>query len=301
MNTIRLFIVLVLISGVACNQQIIPDSIEMPAKGALITTRINSFEDLKEIIDIEYSRSGTPQVNVTHSVDGYEVQSILRSGLDESDFIRAQKGDIWDKISLAFKTPYSVIYRKDLLRAYILARWRCDVFGEGDIAFFDFAQTMVRHISKVDIAETQEGDLSEKGYLNTFNHITAQAFMTTIFSEKMSDLIADVHERDRIPELITGDFTEEQINDINNGAVDNYVDLINNEWGQELGKKLRKKHNITHSTIWTPELLATYLNDVQSYLSWVFQIGFEPFRPSDDIIQRFAFKINSVMEDVSVY
>ena len=78
--------------------------------------------------------------------------------------------------------------------------------------------------------------------------------------------------------------------------MDNYVDLINNEWGQELGKQLKEKYNIDRETNWTPELLANYLNDLQSYYSWAFQIGFEPFRPEDDVVRRFSDKINIVMQ-----
>ena len=78
-----------------------------------------------------------------------------------------------------------------------------------------------------------------------------------------------------------------------------YIDIINNEWGQELGKALRIKYKIDQDTEWTPDLLASYLNDVQSYYSWVFQIGFEPFRASDEIVIRFSRKTNTVLKGVS--
>ncbi len=53
----------------------------------------------------------------------------------------------------------------------------------------------------------------------------------------MADYIADLHERHHLPELTTlGKFTSAQLNDFNNSPLDNYVDMINNEWGQELGK-----------------------------------------------------------------
>jgi hypothetical protein len=42
--------------------------------------------------------------------------------------------------------------------------------------------------------------------------------------------------------------------------------------------------------------LANYLNDLQSYYSWAFQIGFEPFRPEDELVARFSKKINAVMK-----
>ncbi len=294
---------LLIISG--CNKSIFETSYNDGStgfgKGALLTTKFNSFEELKEVIQIDYSRQGRNQVTLRHNGGRAGVVSILKSGINKTDFILAKKGTLWNKLSLGLQTPYAVINKTKLLEAYILARRRFDVFGEGDIAFFDFAQKMVSHINSSDLQKIRREDLTEKGYLNTFNHITAQAFMTTLFSEKMADFIADVHERDRLPELITGDFTEEQLSDLDNGAVDNYVDIINNEWGQELGKFLKKKFRIESDTYWTAELLANYLNEIQSYFSWNFQIGFEPFRPSDDIVIRFAYKLESIKADVSVY
>ena len=101
-----------------------------------------------------------------------------------------------------------------------------------------------------------------------------------------------------MPELITGIFTEKQLADITDGPVDNYIDMINNEWGQELGKELCLKYHISRLTYWTPELLADYLNDMQSYHSWAFQIGFKPYRATDDMVIRFANKINKVIRDL---
>ncbi|MFN3940495.1 MAG: hypothetical protein ACK4IY_07890, partial [Chitinophagales bacterium] len=142
-------------------------------------------------------------------------------------------------------------------------------------------------------------DTTEKGYINTFNHITAQTFITSIFGEELADFVADAHERANHPELITGTFTETQLNDLAEGPVDNYTDIINNEWGQELGKNLKVKYHITRQTNWTPELLANYLNDIQAYYSWAFQIGFTPFRPQDEQVTKFSRKLNLVMAGAS--
>ena len=187
----------------------------------------------------------------------------------------------------------------DLMRVYLLARRRGDIFGEGDMAFYDISQKIMANINDKDLSNMSPDDLGEKGYFNTFNHITAQSFMTSIFSEQLADFIADVHELKRLPELVTGKFTEEQILDLNEGPVDNYVDLINNEWGQELGKVLREKYGISDQTLCTPELLANYLNDIQSYYSWVFKFSFKPFRPSDVVVVKFSRKLNSVMQELS--
>jgi len=274
-------------------------------RGALLGTRYESFEALKSDIRVEYGtgsvvagdrRPKADVVRVSHCSNGKEVVSVLTPGVHQGHFLLARyDGNLWDRLALPFYSPYAVMNRKDMESIYILTRRRFIRFGEGDFAFFDFAKCMVENINTPDLAFKNARDTTEKGYLNSFNHITIQAFITSSFSEEMADFIADTHERYFHPELITGNFKKEQIADLENGPLDNYVDMINNEWGQELGKQLRVKYGINRDTYWTPALLADYLNDVQSYLGWAFQIGFEPFRPDDRKIIRFTFKINAVM------
>lgn len=269
-------------------------------RGALLGTRFNSLEELKSVIQIEYggnvADSSSCFVCVRHCSNGSEVVSILEEGTSQGDIYKARYGkNFFDRVSVLFNCPYAVVHRKDLERIYALSRWRFEWFGEGDIAFFDLAETSVENINTPDLAFLLPKDSTEKGYLNSFNHITAQAFITTCFSEELADFIADAHERHHHPELIYGNFTEAQLSDLNEGPVDNYVDIINNEWGQELGKQLKEKYQITRKTHWTPQLLTNYLNDLQSYYSWAFRVGFKPFKPDDDVVQRFANKINVVM------
>lgn len=281
------------------------DTNEITHRGALLLTRFQSLKDLKKVIQIEYFKPQsifkmhTPQVQVTHTCAGRKVKSILKSGVSEYDIRDAWFGSIWDQVFLGLKTPYLIINKTNFPRIYNLSRRKSQIFGEGDVAFYDLAETMVKHIHDDDLAHMSERDLSEKGYLNSFNHITSQAFMTSIFSERFADFIADLHERAHMPELITGEFTEEQMTNWGKGPIDNYVDIINNEWGQELGKRLKKKYNIKKSTFWTPDLLADYLNDIQRYYSWAFQIGFKPFKASDQLVVSFSNKLNIVMEDTT--
>jgi len=277
-------------------------------KGALLLTRFKSYDELKSVLDISYTGGiydtdsldqSVSAVRITHRSAGREVTSILEQGVDQGDFNDVRAGTFWDRARIGLISPYAVMHRRELVGVEILARRRYGMFGEGDIAFYDLAETMVYHIVDEDILKLSAGDLSEKGYLNTFNHITAQAFMTTIYSEDLADFISDVHERFHMPELITGVFSEDQIADLEDGPLDNYIDIINNEWGQELGKKLRARYDICRTTHWTPELLANYLNDIQNYYSWAFQIGFKPFRPTDDLVIRYSYKINRVVHDFS--
>lgn len=277
-------------------------------KGPLLATHFSSLEDLSANIDITYKKSSnfstffgqeSSSVHLIHEGYGKEVTSILEAGLDEKDITDARDGGILSQLELVISSPRFARNRQDMLRVYLLARRDFKTFGEGDAAFYDLAERMLYNIDEDDLALISSSDLSEKGYLNTFNHITAQTFMTLLFSEDLADLVADIHERTNMVELITGAFTEAQLADLETGPVDNYVDMINNEWGQELGKALKAKYNISRATIWTSELLTDVLNDIQAYYSWAFQMGFKPFQPTDEKIIRFSFKLNKVMRELS--
>jgi len=274
------------------------EDFKLQGKGVLLTTRFNSFEELKKEIQIEYSKDRKSWVRLTQVNNDQKIISILEQGIKESDVVKIRDGGLLGKVKLIFTSPYFVIHRNDILRFYMMSRRRNRIFGGGDVAFYDIAEQMMKNINVVDLGKIPEKDLSEKGYINTFNHVNSQALASAIFSEELTDFIADTHERSHMFELVSGIFSKEQLNDIKNGPVDNYVDIINNEWGQELGKLLKKKYRIERETVWTPELLINCLNDLQSYYSWVFQIGFEPFKTSDETVIRFSKKINRVMKSV---
>jgi hypothetical protein len=276
---------------------------ERAGKGALLLTRFVSLEEFKEAVQVRYAddlpgsegrASKVPQVHLTYVSGGREITSILKSGISQGDFNKVRNSTLWKKMLLGLRCPYALTHQKDLTAIEHLGRRRPPLFGKGDAAFYDLAEAMVSHIRAEDRPDMSCEDLAEKGYLNTFNHITAQAFMTSIFSERLADFVADVHELYNMPELITGKFTEAHLSDFVNGPVDNYVDMINNEWGQELGKELKVKYHLSRKTYWTPELLADVLNEIQRYHSWAFQIGFHPFRATDEMVVQFAWKINKV-------
>jgi len=266
----------------------------------LLLTRFTSFDEFKDLVKVQYAgdiagESGAKvsrdEVRLTY--DG--VTSILKAGISQADFMAARNGNVLDRVMLGIKCPFIVTHKRDLGIIESMGRRRPWEFGKGDVAFYDLAEETVHHILQEDRDTIRSVDFSEKGYLNTFNHITAQSFMTSVFSEETADFVADVHELYNMPELISGKFTEDQLNNFANGPTDNYIDMLNNEWGQELGKKLKVKYSIHRSTRWTPELLTDYLNDIQSYYGWAFRIGFTPYRATDEIVFRFANKMNRVV------
>ena len=266
---------------------------------ALLATRFESLDDFKRSIDIKYEKtlSSKSKVTLTYHNSGSTIVSELCSGVSQTDILDAKNGTVLDKAQFMLKSPFAVRSRNDLGKIYLLARRQANIFGYGDAAFYDLAQTSEKNINTIDLGYLNSRDSSEKGYINTFNHITAQAIITTLFSEELADFIADVHELHNMPELTTGDFSLEQMKDTVQYPLDNYVDMINNELGQEIGNTLKAKYSITSSTEWTAELLSNYLNDIQRYYMWSFGIGLKPYKANNIKVKKFAQKINKVMKD----
>lgn len=285
----------------ACSPATAALNAEFAGHGALLATRFGSFEAFKRVIRVEYfhagdtAHDGANWVRLRHCSQGQEVTSILAAGVSQDDIMAVKtSGRYADILGLARRAPFAFAFREDMQRILTLARRVPLSYGEGDPAFYDLAEASVAHINTPELAFRFPKDTTEKGYLNTFNHITAQAFITSLFSEALADLIADQHERKNMRELTTGNFSAAQLASADS-PVDNYVDMLNNEWGQALGNQLKAKYQLTCATFWTPTLLADYLNDLQRYYGWAFEIGFEPFRAEDELVWRFAKKLNVVM------
>jgi hypothetical protein len=272
--------------------------------GALLATRFDSFEAFVATVSVTYlddgsgdtARDGAAWVRVQHCSHGREITSILATGPSQDDIMEVKKNARpADILKLARRLPAVITYRAELERIHLLSRRVPLSYGEGDPAFYDLAEATLAHINTPDLAFRYPKDTTEKGYINTFNHMTAQAFITSIFSEELADFIADLHELKNMPQLTTGKFTPAQRDNPTDNPVDNYVDMLNNEWGQELGKTLKAKYHIRRTTRWTPVLLADYLNDIQRHYAWALEIGFLPFRHDDELVERFSAKLNVVL------
>lgn len=270
---------------------------EVYHKYALLSSRINDLEELKEILTIEYlggnSTFSKAEVKLSFCSEFGMIYSELIDGLSQDEVMKARKAGISEKLKVLFNEPSLVQNRKHLKDIYLLSRRRHDVYGYQDVAFYDLALEASRKIKVDEYAFRFERDSSEKGYINTFNHITAQAIISSIYSPKLADLIADVHERYNMPELISGDFSSEQLKSLENNPVDNYVDIINNELGQLIGYELKEKYRIKLHQHWTEKLLCQYLNDLQEFYSQAFNIKLLPFHENEEIIIRFCEKLNS--------
>ena len=154
---------------------------KLAVRGALVSTRFSSFEELKKTIKIEYfNNCGVEMeqcnywVKLAHQSNGKKVQSILAEGVSELDFIAARDSGFISKIKLLFLSPYSVYKRKELKAVAILARKNWHIYGEGAPAFYDMSKHIMGNIDPEDLELLDSLDLnSEKGYFNTVNHILA--------------------------------------------------------------------------------------------------------------------------------
>lgn len=306
----RLLLLLILLLFISCNggdaNNTGNDVTESPVDELLISakpvlaSRFNSLDDFKSKFQITYfhnDHGNDAKSKVQLKLKGKKTETLceLKSGLSQTDIIKARDGSLFDKVKLTLRSPYTIRTRKNLEKGFILARRLRWTAGNRDVAFYDLALALSQHINSPELAYKNVKDSSEKGYINTFNHIAAQAVLTSFFSKELASFMADLHERKNMPELTTGNFTPEQLQDTLNYPEDNYVDMINNAIGQELGLVLHKKHQLNEVKQCTPELFANYLNDLQSYLSWSMRIGFEPFSSNDEVVIRFANKLNQVL------
>jgi hypothetical protein len=281
---------------VGCNHN--STTIQKPICKALLATDFNSMDELKSVVNLNYlnqsddSCKGT--VQISYNNQGQTIYSELSDGISEGDIMKAHKGTILDKVSLAFKAPYAVKIRNELSKIFMLTRRRPTIFGENDVAFYDLAQASMRNVLVTKNSFKTVRDSSEKGYINTFNHITAQALITAIFNEDVAYYIASVHERFHMPHLVSGKFSTIDLIDTVNYPVDNYIDIVNNEIGQELGKYLKHKYTINKNTEWTTDFTCKFLNEIHDYYAESFDIQIKPYKINDRIIRRFSKKIEAI-------
>lgn len=271
---------------------------------ALLSSRYKDLNQLQTIIKIKYAKDYTnmdsnslkkSSVTLYYNSNNEIIIRKMDSGVSQNELIQLQKANYFDKATFVIKNLSIIRQRKDLEKVYILARRKIEIFGPGDVAFYDLALSSFLKINTPNLAYINPRDSSEKGYINTFNHITAQALITYFFSENLADLIGDLHERNNMPEITSGRFRKNQLNDTLNSPEDNYIDIINNEIGQKIGLMLKNKYKINANSKCSAIMLTTLLNNIQSYYMWALEIGLEPFRPSDEIVNKFANKINTIL------
>jgi len=279
------------------------NTIEVKSK-ALLSSRFNNLDNLKNVVTITYDKDYTKldsikctksEVTILYKNNKEKLNRTMASGISQNELLKLQKSNFLSKFYFAIKNPSLIRQRSELEKVYILARRKIEVFGPSDVSFYDLALASFNHINTPKLAFKNQRDSSEKGYINTFNHVTAQAIISSFYSEKLADIIGDLHERNNMLEITSGRFSKRQLNDSINNPEDNYIDIINNEIGQKIGLQLKIKYKLSENSQCTPLLLTAILNDIQSYYMWSLEIGLDNFRPTDDIVKHFSNKMNSIL------
>jgi len=265
---------------------------------ALMASKFEDLEALKELVRISYQeekslfRSKKKSVELNFCSRLGDVYSSMSEGMSQAEILDAKRSNFTDKLEVLYSEPRVIQNRKHLKDIFLLARRRYDLYTYGDPAFYDLSLAAFEK-TYIDSNLLSARDLGEKGLINTFNHITGQAMVSSIYSAELADLVADLHERQNMPELIDGNFSEAQLNDSLDNPVDNYVDMVNNEVGQMLGRRLKEKYQIRLHQQWTPKLLCDYLNDLQEFYSRAFHLKMLPFREDEEVVRRFCVKLNT--------
>ncbi|MEL6183152.1 MAG: hypothetical protein AAFU79_00915 [Myxococcota bacterium] len=259
----------------------------------IVTSEFPTLNDLKKELDITY-RDG--EVEVGHSKEGLSETNTLSDDLiGEAELKSAKKASAdWglrDMVGFAWENPRLAWHRTALQNteklSYVAKNNSGSALGRISEAMFDNIDDKPR-------ATPYRGPGGKKltqhdAIKNMMLHVFGQAVLTTLYGESAADLAGDLHERDQ-PSLITGQIGKGE----EAQALDNYADMVNNEYGQELGKELNRRLGVGGSTRWTPEKTAEYLNQVQHYFSQTHGWSFRDFQPNDPRVEKFTNLLNEV-------
>ena len=259
----------------------------------IIASEHPTLEKLKEEIDITY---GNGRVTVGHSKKKLKDRNTLRSSLiGEAELKKAHEAsEKWNHVRKALfglSHPRLAINQTALERSEKLSFVKKNNSGS---ALGRISNAMFDNIQNKPSVKPYEGPGGEKltshdATKNMMLHVFGQSTFTVLYGEGAADLTGDLHERDQ-PSLITGEIGEDE----EAQAIDNYADMVNNEYGQEVGLHLRRRLGINDRTVWTPDITAKYLNSVQDYFSQSHEWSFKDFDASDARVHRFTNLLNEV-------
>ncbi len=283
--------------------------IDPDGRQPMIANRYKNIEALKKAVDISYTPAGyekrwsaiekgyvydyvPAKVSVTDKGGkGTNVLSMATPSQGKLD--AANKAGLPGKAALGMRYPELVWHKSELEGVRKLA---LGIKHEGEeapaITMFGMAKEMYKNLQTKPKGPTYTvGDnvvTMKDATENMLLHVAGQATLTTLYGRNVADLAGDIHERGQ-PALITGKIsaTEER------QAIDNYSDLVNNLYGQDIGKRLSEK--FSSKTAWTPALTAEFFNAIQSEIAAETGLTFKPFDEKNIKIQKFTNLLNEVM------
>ena len=152
--------------------------------------------------------------------------------------------------------------------------------NDSKLAFVDMGTEMIKKV---------EDKLRDKeGLNNTMLHVNGQALITALFGVGVANEAGLMHERGQAT-LRNGAFRTEEAT---KAAIDNYSDLINNEWGQRWGEQLMTELGINAGTNWTNNTTAQFLNGLQERYTHTLCIKFKEFKSGDKFVKKYTKFIN---------
>ncbi len=233
-------------------------AIDLDGLEPLVATDYKTLEDLGQKIELRYYSDIAKMVYISNTFEGKTVTDKLSSSMSsQEDLKKARSANLFQKGVIGLTNPTAVYYRKTLEK---IEKMSYKAKNDQNLAFQSIAKSLLAKTSN------PRGTLD-----NTYLHVAGQAFITTLFGEGVADFAGHLHETAH-EALMTGIFISDR--DIN-AAIDNYSDLVNNQWGQEFGMEISEHLGIDSSTEWTNDLTANYLNALQEKISETMGIEFE--------------------------
>jgi RHS repeat-associated protein len=260
-------------------------AVDLDGLEALVAKDYGTLESLKKSINIVYRGEDVEDasVSVTHTYLERSASNTLNNGIGDEELKRAANGDFDLQFETAKKYPMLILYKGSLQKKQSLSYRNKNNSGT---ALYYVASAMVNNI-KGSLKENHQGD---RGLVNTFNHLGGQAIITMLYSRYSADFAGDIHERDQ-PSLRTGKIKKSEVSQ----AIDNYVDLVNNSWGQKLGSKLAGNfRNNLHNGVWFDRDTSELLNEIQNYYSETFGYEFNEFTKDTPIVKQFTDLLNEL-------
>jgi len=251
----------------------------------LLASNYKTLDDLKKDVAIEY---GDGYVMVRH---GGRENYLKMSTFTQKEVTEAR--DAWDK---GDKSKAGKLLGKNLSLAWDLKDNEDAMHG-----IFTLGQKNPEGVTLNTVAKAMLGNLKgnasksageQEALKSMFLHVHGQALITSLWGSQVADISGDIHERDQ-EALITGKF-EGMSSQQMNGVIDNYVDLVNNMYGQDLGERLKDQFKITKETKWTDQLTADYFTAVQDYLGETHGLTFKNFDTNSKEVKAFTRLLNGL-------
>lgn len=286
--------------------------IDPDGRKPLIANQYRSLDELKKAVDIQYTPGGYETRFTGDTYTDVYIQAKVsvtdKSGKGTNELSEAtvvqkeasdklEKGSTWDKLMLALQYPDAAYFKGELEEIRKLAKATKDPKGKiiNGTAIGHMSDLMYEHLAMKDrpsgrtVMIGKDKTTMKGATKNMMLHVFGQALLTTLYGRSVADLAGDIHERDQ-PSLITGVISKAE----ERQAIDNYADLVNNLYGQDIGERLQKELGATENTVWTPELTAKYLNAVQLEIEKEMKWTFKPFDAKTPEVVRFTDRLNEV-------